>query len=345
MTDMTLFSPDSIRQFTDYALLNAFSVQSKGLSDGKAGLAVALFEVSRLLRDGYIEDRAFELIQEALLGTPARPDFEHGDAGIGFALVYLLQNGFLEADFEDMFGKRLRRIVSAVERILSEKGSVWHFHPLLFFFSLLDRYKAFPDIKALMCRLDSGLESQLTQRMTGGRSLEFSCGLPETLKVFERYLRWKTWDDQAQVDSRLAAGYLALFRSGRIGPDYVTGCYLSVLLHRTLQNILSETADEVCRQGEADLYSPGLTLERHVRVLYLMRRYPQWAGGTYCESLGKDLLTSDLRFQEQILIDKIDPGRWMAGYGSGIARFLLFLVFESERMHGRDVSRFQVLLG
>lgn len=346
MINKILFPPDFVRQITDYALLNAFSVQSKGLNNGKAGLAVALFEVSRFLQDEYIEDRAFELIQEALLGTSGKLDFEYGEAGIGFAIIYLLHNGLLEMDFDDVFGERVERIVSVLERTVSEKGSMWHYHSLLLFLSELDKYKPRPNIQALISRIESDVKNRLKQRIEYCKLPKAGLRLPETLQVFEQYLRWKVLCDQAEIDDELAAQYLYLIRNGKICPDYVIGCYLSVLLHRTPQNILSEIADQVCRQGAKDLYPPGLTLTKQIRILYFMCRYPQLdPEGVYYESLKNNLLKPDLGYLEKVLVDKIDPSQWIAGYGSGIARLLLFIVFGYEREYRQDISRFQVLLG
>lgn len=56
-----------IRKLVDYILLNAYSVNSTGLYNGKAGLSLSLFGAARLLNDDYIEDQAYELLQEALL--------------------------------------------------------------------------------------------------------------------------------------------------------------------------------------------------------------------------------------------------------------------------------------
>jgi hypothetical protein len=48
-------------------LLNACSVSSSGLYNGKTGMASALFETGNYLQDEHIEDRAFDLLQEALV--------------------------------------------------------------------------------------------------------------------------------------------------------------------------------------------------------------------------------------------------------------------------------------
>ena len=65
-------------------MLNVCSLHSSGLYTGKAGVSLALFEVSGLMKDDDLEERVFELLEESLLykgddflrGLPACPDIE-----------------------------------------------------------------------------------------------------------------------------------------------------------------------------------------------------------------------------------------------------------------------------
>jgi hypothetical protein len=106
--------PPIICKLTDYILLNAYSVNFAGLYNGKTGIALCLFENSRYLADEKIEDKAFELLQESLAishkAKNAGIDFKNGLSGIGFVLLYLIENRFLDADFEELFGKQANQI-------------------------------------------------------------------------------------------------------------------------------------------------------------------------------------------------------------------------------------------
>lgn len=106
-----------INKFTDYLLLNVHSVSSVGLYNGKSGMSLCLFELSQYLHDGTLEDKAFELLQEslALSSKKDRIDFEAGLSGIGFVLLYLIQNQLIDADYEELFGEQSRKIVSRLQ--------------------------------------------------------------------------------------------------------------------------------------------------------------------------------------------------------------------------------------
>lgn len=103
---------DLILKITDYVLLNAYSLSSSGLYYGKAGVSLALFEISRLLENDYLEEHAFELLQEALLYKGDDLSFMNGYAGISFVLHYLMDNDFVEADADELVGEQERKLQS-----------------------------------------------------------------------------------------------------------------------------------------------------------------------------------------------------------------------------------------
>lgn len=106
-----------IRKIVDYILLNACSVNSSGLYNGKAGIAWALFETARFLQDEYIEEQAFELLKEALISKTDDMGFENGLSGIGYVLLYLIKNDFIDADFDELFDEQYEKILSGFEKV------------------------------------------------------------------------------------------------------------------------------------------------------------------------------------------------------------------------------------
>jgi Lanthionine synthetase C-like protein. len=79
---------------------------------GKMGIAIYFFHLARKTNNPIYEDYAGELIDEIYdeitIQTPC--NFENGLAGIGWGIEYLVQNGFIEADTDEVleeFDKRL----------------------------------------------------------------------------------------------------------------------------------------------------------------------------------------------------------------------------------------------
>ena len=64
-----MISDTTIRKLVDYISLNACSVNSSGLYNGKSGISLALFETAKCLQDTEIEDKAFSLFQESLISV------------------------------------------------------------------------------------------------------------------------------------------------------------------------------------------------------------------------------------------------------------------------------------
>ena len=99
-------------------LLNAFSCATNGLNQGKAGFAVVLLEMATALNDERLEGQALDLLQQALVYCPSVVSYAHGATGIGLALLYLIDNGFVDGDYMELFGERHKEIL---ESLLSEK--------------------------------------------------------------------------------------------------------------------------------------------------------------------------------------------------------------------------------
>lgn len=85
-------------------LLNASFIDNLGLMHGKMGISICFFHLARQTGNQIYEDYAGELIEEIYeeitINTPV--DFENGLAGIGWGIEYLVQNGFIEADTDEV---------------------------------------------------------------------------------------------------------------------------------------------------------------------------------------------------------------------------------------------------
>lgn len=108
------------RQIAEYCMLNACSVPSSGLYDGRVGMSMALFRYSKKYGDVRAEDVAFELLKQSLLTQSKDISFENGWAGIGYVLLYLTENGCIEADFDEFFSEKHRMIIDACRHMDEE---------------------------------------------------------------------------------------------------------------------------------------------------------------------------------------------------------------------------------
>jgi hypothetical protein len=92
------------QRITNTLLLNASFIDNLGLMHGKMGIAIYFFHLARETENQIYEDYAGELIDEIYdeisISTPS--DFENGLAGIGWGIEYLVQQGFIEADTDEV---------------------------------------------------------------------------------------------------------------------------------------------------------------------------------------------------------------------------------------------------
>lgn len=97
-------------------LLNGSFIDNPGLLNGKMGLSICFYHLARRTGNSVYEDYAGELIDEIYeeIGVDTPFDFENGLAGIGWGIEYLVQNGFIEADTDEVleeFDKRLMPLI------------------------------------------------------------------------------------------------------------------------------------------------------------------------------------------------------------------------------------------
>ena len=97
-------------------LLNASFIDNLGLMHGKMGIAIYFFHLARETKNQIYEDYAGELIDEIYdeinIHTPC--DFENGLAGIGWGIEYLVQNGFIGADTDEVLEEFDKRIIHEI---------------------------------------------------------------------------------------------------------------------------------------------------------------------------------------------------------------------------------------
>ncbi len=109
---MTNSTFSSSQRITNTLLLNASFIENLGLMHGKMGISVFFFHLAKQTKNQIYEDYAGELIdeiyEEITANTPV--DFENGLAGIGWGIEYLVQNGFIEADTDEVLEEFDNRI-------------------------------------------------------------------------------------------------------------------------------------------------------------------------------------------------------------------------------------------
>lgn len=324
-----MINETTIRKLVDYVLLNAYSVSSSGLYNGKAGMALALFEAARYLKDESIEDEAFELLQEALLCQTENIGFENGLSGIGYVLVYLIDNQFIDADFDELFAENHKKILKGLKAIHNKKNKEL-FLPslsLVYYLCALSKSKPCLKLEHLTKQLLRETDRLLVKLFSSLKEQENAYSKMDILSFFELYLKIGDFSD-SRPSASLLKEYIALYQQGKIISIFNIGYYLGCIAKKQ-NNMQLECISKITKErGALNIYPQILSLSQRIDLLYLLQN-------------NKDLYLHEIKNLEKGLFDMncenilennilcaIERKGVFAGYQSGVARFLLYYIYQ-----------------
>ena len=101
-----------VQQIADVLLMNGGFLSNPGLYTGEMGLVLFFTRYARYTQNDLYMEYAYELMEKIQnrvhRGSPI--NYKEGLAGIGSAIEYLVQNGFFEADTDDVLEEFDERI-------------------------------------------------------------------------------------------------------------------------------------------------------------------------------------------------------------------------------------------
>lgn len=178
---MTLLSDTALKNITQSLLLNAYTVEPAGFIHGKAGIALTLFELARFNGEEYIEDHAFDLLQEALTYDVTDCDFVNGTSGIAYVIQYLVKNRLLDADYMDLYGEQHQNIIKDIKSTKYKEQDSYKYISDLFFTLLFSEYISENDYKKCIKILSDNIYKTLdklhkkTEIKTGMHFHRYAC--------------------------------------------------------------------------------------------------------------------------------------------------------------------------
>ncbi len=322
----------TIRKIVDNILLNACSVNSSGLYNGKAGMALALFEAARYLQDDYIEEQAFDLLQEALITKTEDISFENGLSGIGYVLLYLIQEQFINGNYEELFGQNHLKIETKLETVVKQRN--------------LDLATSFLTTVYYLDRFDKTIKQSKKRRIT--RLFKLSSGflknnlkeilqgiytLPKIhiIRLFEIYLRVA---DNCNLNPEIEVLelYSNLFNKNKFTYNGIIGYYFCKIGEQTNNETflyIGRKNKELAVQG---ICPQTLSLSQKINQLYWMRQSYDFYNQTI-NFIEQDIFHQDDEDKlEKELLKGIPRMALIAGYESGLSRFLLYYIYATKNI-------------
>lgn len=181
-------------KLSDYLILNGYSKNSSGLYYGKAGIAVGLFELSRYLNDERIEDHAYELLNQSLISKTEVCSLEKGLSGIAYALRYLVENSFVEADANELISDKLDKIYTYIGDDTGEwQERMDKLYALLYAFDndeMMQRQSCIGNAEILW--------EKNTDEMLNDLSHILTVDSPLSQEIHRRFILWIQWVRRAE---------------------------------------------------------------------------------------------------------------------------------------------------
>lgn len=328
-----------IKEITDYILLNAFSVDSSGLYNGKAGLSLALFQVSRVFGSREIEDYAFDLLQESLLTKCKGIMFEKGLSGIGYVLLYLLNNKYIEGDFFDLFADNHMKIIDGIKII--EKVSdieALSYLSLVYYLHGLEAVKENGENVKNINKILNRVESWLNKNFSTLESKVSETSKTDVLFIFSKYL--KTINDcDAKVSLPILEKYAKLYKDNVFSSNIFIGVYLYNIGGK-FNSSFRNMGMEHCQHAKKSLYYESLSLSQKIDIAFISRRNGNILDNFY-KNVEKDIFSFNMQMlEDNILLEMDTSSNLIAGYKTGLSRLISYYAYTMENPINRQYFQF-----
>lgn len=326
-----MIQEQTIRKLTDYLLQNTCTTNSSGLYNGKAGLSLSLFEAARYLQDENVENRAFELLQEALVDKNKNCSFENGLPGIGYVLLYLIENKLVDADFDEIFGEQYEAIIRSFENIENEPPRLVNSLQAIYYFSKVSGIKQKDDrLRCIIKKIIEGLELFLTIQLNDFMDIHYINNKTSVLNIHKIYLKLICYTNYVQFSKTLLDDFADLYRKGRITSSLAVGHYLNTITKKHKIEKYKDIVEENIINGIKNIHFEGLSLKDRIDLTLLIRDNEN--KGITHDALLPDLKSTHKEGMIQNLIKTNDKNHSPLGYGTGAGRLLLFYVNKQAEL-------------
>lgn len=310
-----------VRKIANSILLNSSSIETSGLYNGKSGVSIALFEASKYLQDDNLEDVAFSMIKEAIITENNDISFENGLSGIGYALIHLIEGGFLEADYNELFGNQHKNILRLIELLGKNEIDLSNYVKVVFY---IKRYERFFDgggcsLSAIE-KLLKASEDSILNSLSVFNDVFNNGDKNQIIQKVENFLFVVSYSQKYSYARAVAEAYLQLYEQGKIKSSLFLWMQLQEIAEKLHMRDVEKQSKRRVDLMSGMLNSHLLSFRDKVSILHNLN----------LRTTRKDALFSHYEFCsskfEYDVRSSVARGHSYIGYEGGAARFLLHMV-------------------
>ena len=326
-----MIQKETVKKVADRILKNTNKVDATGLFNGKAGLSLSLFLAAEYLQEERIDQAANTLFLESLIIRNSDVSFENGLSGVGYLLLYLLENNIVDAEFDEIFGTQYESIIRSLEDIEKLPNGLVNMLPTVFFFSKSRAQKKEDErIIAIIKKFFEGVELFLTVQFRDFDDIRYIKKKQHVLNIFKAFLRLVDYSKYSSFSHSLLENYASIYRKGRIVSSLEVGYYLSKI---AVKNKISKYDDVIfdnINNGMNNIYPDTLSLRERIDLAKILSdienaNYQEQKLLPEIKKLDKDKVIDDL-------IRTVDENFFPYGYGAGLGRLLIYCVSKQTEL-------------
>ena len=308
-----------IKKISDYILQNANTINVSGLYNGKAGLALALFVASRQIQDDYIENKAYNLLMEALVDINHDTSFEKGQAGIGYVLSYLIQNRYLEADFDVIFREQYKSIIKSLDNINNDPMKLLNSFKVIYFLTNVSPFKMNDNdhIQMIISNIFQGVEMFLTTQFFDFTDIDYVNNKLSVLNTYKIYLALINYSGYTKFSYSILDDYTTLYRNRKIASSLEIGYYLKEIANKCKINGYDDVIHGNIANSIKNIRPQTLTIREQIDTAKLIRNCNEELMEPFVPIFETDTVNDLLKTLNK---------NAMLGYGNGLGRFLIYCI-------------------
>lgn len=310
----------------EYILLNSSAIRTSGLYNGKAGVALTLFEGARYFHDSYLENEALIVLKETLINKNNVVEFENGLSGIGFMLSHLLKNKYIDGDFYDLFGSSHERIIlgatALVKQCLSDDFIRRSISILYYLGSFREKD---PNVDLIVCALLRKYKDILLREMDEISSVSLDLLLFDLVKYLF-ILDFLNLD----IDEVILDRYISIYDNNYLKNDFYVGALLRKYINKSNKDHFLHIVESNIKYSILDINLNILSLKECVDYVYFSYKY----------QLNMDLSCVDnflfshhtLNDLQKRINDVFYPQSARLGISNGLCRYILLYFYKKNRI-------------